>query len=123
MTTVYYISEFNGKQYYVPVTKVNNDERSKIEIIVDELSSSNVYKTNLMSYLNNNTKLLSVNETEDELVVNFNSAIFNDINTKEILEEVIYTISMSINDNYNVSSVVFNVEDKEIYKSVLKSIE
>ncbi len=122
-TTVYYVSEFNDKQYYVPVTKVNNDTRSKIEIIIDELSSSNVYKTNLMSYLNNNTKILSVNELEDELVVNFNSAIFNDINTKEILEEVIYTISMSISDNYDVNTVIFNVEDEEIYKSVIKSIE
>ena len=122
-TTIYYISEFNNNEYFVPVTKVTNDERSKIEIIVDELSSSNLYKTNLMSYLNSNTELLSVNETEEELVVNFNSAIFNDINTEEILEEVIYTISMSINDNYDINTVVFNVEDKEIYKSVLKSIE
>lgn len=122
-TTVYYISEFNDKEYYVPVTKINNDERNKIEIIIDELSSNNVYKPNLMSYLNNNTKLLSVNKNEDELVINFNNAIFNDINTKEIIEEVIYTISMSINDNYDVNTVVFNVEDEEIYKSVLKSIE
>ena len=122
-TTIYYVSEFNGNEYYVPVTKVTNDNRSKIEIIVDELSSTNVYKTNLMSYLNSNTELLSVNELEEEFVVNFNSAIFNDINTKEILEEVIYTISMSINDNYDVNTVIFNVENKEIYKSVLKSIE
>ena len=122
-TTIYYISEFNNNEYYVPVTKVTNDERSKIEIIIDELSSSNLYRTNLMSYLNSNTELLSVNENEEELVVNFNSAIFNDINTEEILEEVIYTISMSINDNYSVNTVVFNVEDKEIYKSALKSIE
>ena len=122
-TTINYISKFNDNMYYVPVTKVNNDERSKIEIIIDELSSTNVYKTNLMSYLNSNTKVLSVNELEDELVVNFNSAIFNDIIDKEILEEVIYTISMSISDNYDVNSVVFNVEDEEIYKSVLKSIE
>lgn len=122
-TTIYYISEFNDNQYYIPVTKVTNDTRSKIEIIIDELSSTNVYKTNLMSYLNSNTKLISVTELEDELVINFNSAIFNDINTEEILEEVIYTISMSINDNYDVNTVIFNVEDKEIYKSVLKSIE
>lgn len=122
-TTIYYISEFNNNEYYVPVTKITNDERSKIEIIIDELSSSNLYKTNLMSYLNSNIELLSVNENEEELVINFNSAIFNDINTEEILEEVIYTISMSINDNYDVNTVVFNVDDKEIYKSVLKSIE
>jgi len=122
-TTIYYISEFNDVEYYVPVTKINNDDRSKIEIIIDELSSSNVYKSNLMSYLNNNTEILSVNENSDELVINFNTAIFNDINTKDILEEVIYTISMSINDNYEVKTVIFNVENEEIHKSVLKSIE
>lgn len=122
-TTIYYISKFNDTMYYVPVTKVNNDDRNKIEIIIDELSSSNVYKSNLMSYLNNNTEILSVNENSDELNINFNSAIFNDINTKDILEEVIYTISMSINDNYDVDTVIFNVENEKICKSVLKSIE
>lgn len=122
-TTIYYISKFNDEQYYVPVTKVNNDNRNKIEIIIDELSSSNVYKTNLMSYLNNKTEILSSSELNNELIVNFNSAIFDDINTKQILEEVIYTISMSISENYDVESVIFNVEDEEIYKSVLKTIE
>lgn len=122
-TTIYYVSKFNDDEYYVPVTKVNNDERSKIKIIIDELNSNNVHKTNLMSYLNNNTEVLSSTEVNNELVVNFNSAIFNDINTKEILEEVIYTISMSVNDNYDVKEVIFNVDNEEIYKSVLKSIE
>lgn len=122
-TTIYYISNFNDSTYYVPVTKITNDSRSKIEIIIDELSSSNAYKSNLMSYLNNNTEVLSVNENENELTINFNTAIFNDINTKDILEEVIYTISMSINDNYDVETIVFNVENEEIHKSVLKSIE
>ena len=122
-TTIYYVSKFNDTTYYVPVTKVNNDNRNKIEIIIDELSSLNVYQNNLMSYLNTNTEILSVSENENEFIINFNSAIFNDINEKDILEEVIYTISMSINDNYNTKSVIFNVENEEIYKSVLKSIE
>jgi len=122
-TTVYYISKFNDNMYYVPVTKVNNDTRSKIEIIIDELSSTNVYKSNLMSYLNSNTEIISVNENESELVINFNSAILGDINTKDILEEVIYTISMSVNDNYDVENVILSVENEEIHKSVLKSIE
>ena len=122
-TTIYYISKFNDNMYYVPVTKVNNDTRSKIEIIIDELSSTNVYKSNLMSYLNSNTEIISVNENEDELVINFNSAILGDINTKDILEEVIYTISMSVSDNYDVENVVLSVENEEIHKSVLKSIE
>ena len=122
-TTIYYVSKFNDTTYYVPVTKINNDDRKKIEIIIDELSSNNIYKNNLMSYLNNNTEILSVNENKNELSINFNNGILNDINSSDILEEVIYTISMSINDNYSVESVVFNVENKEIHKSVLKSIE
>ena len=122
-TTVYYISTFNDNEYYVPVTKVNNDNRNKIDIIIDELSSSNVYKKNLMSFLNSNTKIISSNQVEDELIVNFNNGILNNITTNEILEEVIYTILLSINDNYDVNIVSFNVDNKEIYKTVLKSIE
>ena len=116
-TTIYYISKFNDSEYYVPVTKVTNDSREKIEIIIDELSSHSVYGSNLMSYLNSNTKILSVNNENDTLTINFNDAIYNDINEKEILEEVIYTISMSINDNYDVNKVIFNVNNEEIYKN------
>ena len=116
-TTIYYVSKFNENEYYVPVTKVNNDSREKIEIIIDELSSHSVYGSNLMSYLNNNIKILSVNNDDNIFSINFNDAIFNDINEKEILEEVIYTISMSINDNYNVKEVIFSVNNEEIYKN------
>lgn len=122
-TTVYYIDKINDNEYYVPVTKVSNDTRNKIEIIVDELSSNNLYKTNLMSYLNNNTKLLSVNEEDEKMILEFNSNIFNDMDTKDILEEVIYTICLSINDNYDVKEVVFNVDNKEIYKTAINTIE
>lgn len=122
-TTIYYIDKINDEEYYVPVTKVSNDTREKIEIIVDELSSNNLYKTNLMSYLNNNTKVLSVNEENEKMILEFNSNIFSDIDTKDILEEVIYTICLSINDNYDVKEVVFNVDNEEIYKSVINTIE
>ena len=122
-TTVYYINTFDNKTYYVPVTKINNDSRNKIEIIIDELSSNNTYKTNLMSYLNSNTKLISVEEKENELRLSFNNSILDNISNQKILEEVIYTISLSVKDNYNVDSVVFNVDNKEIYKSVLKTLE
>lgn len=122
-TTIYYVSLNNNDVYYVPVTKINNDNRKKIEIIIDELSSNNVYKNNLMSYLNSNTEIISVNENENEFSINFNNNILADLNSNEILEEVIYTISLSIEDNYNVNSIVFNVENEEIYKKVIKTIE
>ena len=116
-TTVYYVNKYNNIEYYVPVTKINNDTRDKIEIIIDELSSKSLYKTNLMSYLNSNTKVLSVNEQDNILTVDFNDYIFNDIDTKEVLEEVIYTINLSIKDNYNVKEVIFTVNNQEIYKN------
>lgn len=116
-TTIYYINKYNDLEYYVPVTKINNDSRDKIEIIVDELSSKSLYKTNLMSYLNSNTKVLSVNEQDNILTVDFNNYIFNDIDTKEVLEEVIYTINLSIKDNYNVKEVVLTANNQEIYKN------
>ncbi len=114
-TTIYYISKFSNNEYYVPVTKINNDTRDKIEIIIDELSNN--YNSNLMSYLNNNTKILNMSNESDTIIVNFNDAIYSDINEKEILDEVIYTISMSIIDNYDVNKVIFNVNDEEIYKN------
>lgn len=121
--TVYYVSKYNDNTYYVPVTKYLNDEREKIKIIVDELASSYLYNSNLMSYLNSNTTLLSSEITDDTLSLVFNQYIFSDQTTKNILEEVIYTIGLSIGVNYDVKQVVFNVDNQEIYKSVIKTLE
>lgn len=123
MTTVYYINKYNDNYYYVPVSKFSNDDRNKITIIVDSLSSSPTYKANLMSFLNYNTKLLSATQNIDTLSLNFNSYIFNDASEKKILEEVIHTISLSVEDNYDVSELIFKVDDEEIYKTTFKSIE
>lgn len=121
--TIYYISEYNDDIYYVPVTKYMNDDREKIKIIVEELTSSTVYNSNLMSYLNSNTKLLAVEQTIDKLDLNFNEYIFNNYDEKDILEEVIYTIGLSVRENYDVKEVNILVEDEEIVKSVLKTLE
>lgn len=121
--TTYYIGKTNNEYYYIPVTKYLNDDREKIKIVIDELESSKIYNTNLMSFLNDNVKLLSVEQMEDTLRLNFNEYIYSNLDTKEILEEVIYTICLSIEDNYDVKQIVFNVNDEEIYKSVQKSIE
>lgn len=122
-TTVYYINKYNDKEYYVPVTKVSNDSREKAEIIIEELSNTSTYNANLMSYLNSNTKVVSLNEDDKKLVIDFNDYIYNDIDSNEILDEVIYTICLSIQDNYNVDTVVFTVDNKEIYKSTSKILE
>ena len=121
--TVYYVSKYNDETYYVPVTKYVNDSREKIKIIIDELASSPLYNTNLMSYLNGNITLLANELDIDTLSLVFDDYLFSDINSKNILEEVIYSISLSAFDNYDIKEVIFEVNDEEIYKSVLKTIE
>ena len=79
--------------------------------------------TDLMSYINSNTKLLEANVVDNKMELVFNSYIFSDYSKKEILEEVIDTISLSVNDNYDVDEVIFYVDKEEICKSVLKTIE
>ena len=123
MTTVYYINKYNDEYYYVPVSTFSNDDREKVTIIVDSLTSSSIYNNNLMSFLNYNTKLLSTIRNFDSLSLNFNSYIFDDYDQKKVLEEVIYTISLSIEDNYDISELIFTVDNQEIYKTTFKSIE
>ncbi len=121
--TIYYLNKHNDNYYYVPVTKYLNDNRDKIRIIIDELTSTNAYNTNLLSYLNSNTEILAIEEQPDILELTFNSYIFSDVDSKDILEEVIYTICLSVKDNYDVSEVVIKNENEEIYQAVLKEIE
>lgn len=123
MTTVYYINKYNNDYYYVPVSTFSNDDRDKITIIVDSLTSSPIYNNNLMSFLNYNTKLLSTTQSLDSLTLNFNSYIFDNYDERKILEEVIYTISLSVEDNYDISELIFTVNDQEIYKTTFKTIE
>ncbi len=109
---VYYIEKIDNVNYYVPVTKYMNDSRDKVKIIIENLATSYIYEPNLMSFLNNNTKLNSYNEEENIMFLDFNNNIYN--NNDTILEEVIYSISYSIFDNYNVRSVVFTVDGNNL---------
>ena len=110
--TIYYVSSNNENNYYIPVTKYINTKDDKIKIIIEELSSSSSYQSNLMSYLNYDTKLISYDLEDNELNLYFNDAIINKSDDK-ILEEVIYSISYSIKDSINVDNIHFYVNDKE----------
>lgn len=122
--TLYYVNSYNDNNYYVPVTKyINNDNQDKIKVIIEELSSAPIYESNLMSFLDVSTKLLDYEFKEDTIKLNFNNAILSDVTSNNILEEVIYTISLAMDDNYGVEEVVFLVENEEIYKSSLKNVE
>lgn len=110
-TVVYNLAKYKDYVYYVPVTKYSNQDKEKIEIIIEELKSNNTINSNIISFLNKETKLINYNILDNSMVLNFNNSIFTDINSKTISEEVIYTINLSVADNYDASYVVYCVDD------------
>ena len=122
--TVYYVNKYNDNEYYVPVTKyVNSTGEDKIKVIIKELSSSPIYETNLMSYLNASTELIDYELSDKSLKLNFNELLLNDLEDKNILEEVIYTVSLSVDNIYdNLEEVIFYVNDEEVYNMNLEEI-
>lgn len=117
---VYYLENINNSLYYVPVTKYLNDDRDKIKIIVEELSSNYIYETNLMSFLNSNTKLLEYSEEDNVMYLNFNDYLFD--GNDKVLEEVIYCLAYSVFDNYDVNMVMFEVNSEKIGHIDIKDI-
>ena len=106
--TIYYVFNYNDEVYYTPVTKyINNQNQDKVKIIINELASSVIYESNLMSYLDTNIKLLDYEITDNVIKLNFNDLILSDITNNLILEEVMYTIGLSLCDDLDVDTVVF----------------
>ena len=113
--TIYYVLNYNDMVYYTPVTKyINNDHQDKVRLIINELSSSALYETNLTSYLDANVRLLDYEMTDKVIKLNFNDLILSDITNNLILEEVMYTIGLSLCDEFAVEDVIFEVDDQEI---------
>ena len=112
---IYYGEDINDDIYYVPVTKYlnNNDNKDKIDIIVEELTTSYIYEDNLRSILNENVKLIDKEIVdEDLLILNFNNYLFD--NDSLIKEEVLYTLSYSVFSNYSVNTISFKIDNKNI---------
>ena len=109
---LYYVDLIDEDIYYVPVTKYINDDREKVKIIIEELKSSYLSEVNLMSFLNSNVNLIDYNVENDIFFLNFDDYLFD--NNDKILEEVMYTISYSIFDNYDVNMVMFLVNGEEV---------
>ena len=109
---IYYMENIDDELYYVPVTKYINDDRDKIKIVVEELTTSYIYEENLMSFLNSKVKLIDYKEENDTLILNFNEYLFD--SKDKVLEEVIYCLGYSVFDNYDVSMVMFEVNGQEV---------
>ena len=104
--TMYYIDNISNNNYYVPVTKYLNDDREKIKIIIDNLSSSYIYESSLISLLSQDTELINYEVENNIMNLNFNQNI---LSNNKLLEEIIYPISQSVFDNYDVDTVVFKI--------------
>ena len=113
-TTIYYLSKDNNFYYYVPVTKVSNDSTERVEIIINSLKSTPVYQPNLKSYLTASANLLSYELLENTMSLSFDNKILANLEEKSILEEVKYSIALSIRDTYNIQKVIFNVDNEVI---------
>lgn len=109
---VYYLESIDNSLYYVPVTKVINDNRDKIKIIIEELTTSYIHEENLMSFLNSKARLIDYKEENNILFLNFNEFLYD--TDDKILEEVVYSISYSVFDNYDVNMVMFQVNGEDV---------
>ena len=109
-TTTYYLSKINNVYYYVPVTSITNNDKEKVEIIIEKLKTSPTYKTNLISFLASNTELLNYEILENSVSLSFNNNILS-LDNNQITEEVKYSIALSIRDTYNINQTIFYVDD------------
>ena len=107
-TTIYYLSKYNDYYYYVPVTKVSNESMQKAEIIIKELKTTPIYHTNLISYLATSTNLTNYELLENSIALSFDNHLLANIDDKDILEEVKYSIALSLRDSYDIKEVLFN---------------
>lgn len=110
-TTIYYLSKYNDYYYYVPVTKISNENLEKAEIIINELKTTPIYHTNLISYLAAATNLTNYEILENSISLSFDNHLLAGIDDEDMLEEVKYAISLSIRDSYGIDEVIFNIPE------------
>lgn len=106
-TTSYYLAKSKDATYHVPITKIENSNKEKIEVIIENLQTSPANQTSLISYLKASASMDYYKILEESVFLSFNNELFADLNNEEVLEEVRYSIYLSIRDTYDVSQVIF----------------
>ena len=119
---LYYIAN-NTNNIYVPVTKYVNDTREKIEIIVEELSSSFILKNNLVSFLDSNVKLVDYSIDDNLIKLVFNESLYENSNQKKVNKDTLDMIALSVFDNYDVENAEIYIDSMKIYEKSRKDIE
>ncbi len=108
--TTYYVSKLNNYLYYTPVTTITNTPKEKVEVIIEKLKSSPTYQTNLVSYLTASAELLDYEILENSINLSFNNQVLN-LDDNSIIEEVKYSIALSIRDTYDIYETIFYVDN------------
>ncbi len=123
-TTIYYGSKTNDTFYYIPITYIDNNPQEKVEIIIEKLKTSPLYESNLVSYLHANAEMTNYEILEQEIKLSFNNYLLDDVTNGNVLEEVKYTIFLSLRDTYNIEKVEFNIKsDIENLNFVINPLE
>ena len=112
--TLYYYTLINNEYSLVPVTMFNNDSDNKVEVIIKSLKSSNYYQSDLVSFLSNNTKLLDYEILENKIKLNFNNYLLDSFYNDKVKEEVMYAISTSFKDTFNINDIEIYIENKKL---------
>lgn len=108
-TTIYYMSKYNDDLYYIPITKITNDDIEPVEVIINELKSTPIYETNLISYLNASYELKEYEILQNSISLSFNNYMLANLDNSSINEEVKYSLSLSIRDTYDMDDIVINI--------------
>lgn len=96
--TIYYASKTDDLTYYIPITKITNNDANAVEIIVKELKTSPIYESNLISFLNASYELKNYEIMENSVNMSFDNKMLLNLNDENITEKVKYTLSLSIRD-------------------------
>lgn len=104
---IYYLDK--NHEYYIPVTNYLNNDKEKIEVIIEELKNTSNHLTSLIPL---NLELLDYIEEENVLFLNFNSYLVdsNEEITKKLLNEIAYSIFA----NYDVNMISFESNHNKI---------
>lgn len=109
---IFYKETIDNDLFYVPVTKYINNDKEKIDIIIEELTTSYIYENNLQSLLNENLVLSDKELIDEVFILDFNEYLFD--TDSKLKEEVLYTLSYSVFANYDVNVINFKVNGESV---------
>ncbi|HAM79620.1 GerMN domain-containing protein [Ornithinibacillus bavariensis] len=113
--TMYFPTEHDEKQYFVPVTQYIEAKDGNIhQAIVEALIDGPAYDTNLMHVFNNTTMLVDNPKLDSGVLeIVFNQNVLKDMESGVIADEVMETLVRTLTEQESVEAVNVRVENVE----------